>query len=292
MKEDNSKILEKIKKLLNVANPENNGSEGEMQAAFTLAQKLLKKHHLDMSQVMELDQDNSSATGFLELTEVEAVKYVANAIPRWLELVIRSVNTITETKTLIKRSPRSGSSYGSLCIVFVGESIDVLSASELFNFLKDTVSKLSAKHATVVEGKHKQWRSFAEGCACKILERAQELEEKYDSKINNRTADDLDVSNREITEEDEEDEEEIDDDDIDIDLGIKNETFSIELYNKYKESKIEKIKEYIANLEVESEKSSSRSSKIEVDSYGMGQQAGEKIPLNVSKKLSKTKGRS
>jgi hypothetical protein len=302
MKEDESKILEKIRKLLNVANPENNGAEGEMQTAFSMAQKLLKKHHLDMSQVMDLDVENSSATGFFELKEIEVVRYVANTIPVWLGTIIRSVNIITETKTLIKRSPRDGSSYGNLSIIFVGESLDVSTASELFNFLKDAISKLSFKHVNSIEGKHKQWRSFADGCASKVLDRAKELEKKCEDKINKRTLNDLDISNREILDEDEEDMEVVEDEDDDGDDGdddtnevqydniddeIDKESFSVELYNKYKDSKIDKIKEYLSNLNIESEKCSSRTAKIEVDSYGMGQKAGEKIPLTVSKKLKK-----
>jgi len=295
MNENEDKILERIKKLLDLANPDNKGSEGEIQTAFAMAQKLLKKHHLSMSQVMSLDEENSSATGFFELKETEVVRYAANILPKWMETIIRAVNSITETKTLIKRSPRAGSSYGNLSIVFVGEVLDVNSSTELFNFLKDTVSKLSTKHVNDIEGKHKQWRSFAEGCSSKILDRAKELEQEYDDKIHQRTVADLDISNREITDEDEEEIEDVDDiDEIDEELEeqINNQTFSLELYDKYKETKFEKIKEYIQNIEAENEKCSSKTAKIEVDSFEMGQHAGETIPLTISKKLeSKAKRR-
>lgn len=289
MKEIDNQILEKIKKLLDLANPDNRGTEGEMQSAFSMAQKLLKKHHLSMSQVAELDDESTTHTGFFELTEVEVVKYAANILPKWMEILIRSVNSVSETKTLIKRSPRAGSSYGNLSIVFVGDSLDVLSASELFTFLKNTVSKLSTAHCNDFEGKHKYWRSFAEGCSTKILERAIELEERFDEKFNH-TADDLDVSNREITEDEEEFIDDIDEDEDEdfgegIDEQIHDQNFSIELYNKYKNNKFEKIREYLDNLEAEEEKSSSRTAKLEVNSFELGQKAGETIPLTITKKL-------
>ena len=146
-------ILDKIKKLLNLANPNNNGSEGEIQSAFTLAQKLLKKHHLTMSQITAYDDDTTSEAGMFDVIESEAAKFAANILPRWMETLLRSVNTITETKTLIKRSSRTGSTYGNLSIVFVGDTIDVETSVELFLFLKDSVSKLSTAHSNEYEKK-------------------------------------------------------------------------------------------------------------------------------------------
>jgi len=274
-------ILDKIKKLLNLANPNNNGSEGEIQSAFTLAQKLLKKHHLTMSQITAYDDDTTSEAGMFDVIESEAAKFAANILPRWMETLLRSVNTITETKTLIKRSSRTGSTYGNLSIVFVGDTIDVETSVELFLFLKDSVSKLSTAHSNEYEKKHKYWRSFADGCATKILERAQEVEKKYSDKFE-RTLADLDISNRELTEEDEEELEEIDDE---IEDQINSENFSIELYKKYEDCKVNKILEYIENIDAEEEKSSSKTARTEVNSYQMGQTAGETIPLSISKKI-------
>jgi len=278
-------ILDKIKKLLNLANPNNNGSEGEMQAAFTLAQKLLKKHHLTMSQITACDDDTTSQAGMFEVVESEVAKFAANILPKWMEVLLKSVNTITETKTLIKRSVRQGSTYGNLSIVFVGDPLDVSTSVELFLFLKDTVSKLSTAHSNEYDKQHKYWRSFADGCATKILERAQELEKKYSQKFET-SIDDMDISNREFTEEEEEELEEIDDDiDEEIDEQINSQSFSIELYKKYEDCKVNKIRDYIENIGAEDEKSSSRTARTEVNSYQMGQTAGEKIPLSISKKI-------
>jgi hypothetical protein len=281
MKSEDPLILDKIKKLLNVANPNNNGSEGEMHSAFALAQKLLKKHHLTMSQITACDDDISSNAGMFEVIESEAAKFAANSLPQWMEILLRSVNIITETKTLIKRSPRTGSTYGNLSIVFVGDSLDVSTSIELFLFLKETVSKLSTAHSNEHEKKHKYWRSFADGCSSKVLQRAQETEKKYSDKFT-RTIDDLDIANREFSDEEEAELEEIDDE---IESQIDSENFSIELYKKYEDNKINKIKEFIDSFEAENEASSSRTARPEVNSYQMGQTAGETIPLVILKKV-------
>lgn len=287
MKEIDTEIISKIQKLLNLSDIKRNSNIGETTTALEMAHKLLRKYQISMSQVMEFDSEGNVDTDFLELKECEAVRYAANVLPKWIELIIKSVNRITQTKTLIKRSARENSSYGNLSIVFVGETVDVNTSIELFNFLKDTVSKLSTEHSKQQGSKFKNWRSFAEGCSSTLLDRSNEFDKKLDDNINRFSLfnnDKFDINNREIDEDDEDDYEVYDED---IEKDLENETFSVELYNKYKESKIDKIKDYINQIEAENEKSSSRTATIEMRSFEEGKIAGKKIPLQLVKKLSK-----
>ena len=183
MKEVDPKIISKIQKLLNLADNKKNGSIEEASTALEMAHKFLRKHQISMSQVLEFDSKGNVDSDFLELTECEAVKYAANILPKWIELIIKSVNRVTQTKTLIKRSARENSIYGNLSIVFVGDTIDVNASIELFTFLKDTVSKLSTDHSKQQGGKFRFWRSFAEGCSSALLERAIEVDKKLDDNI-------------------------------------------------------------------------------------------------------------
>ena len=286
MKEIDTEIVSKIQKLLNLANTDRNNNIGETTAAMEMAHKLLRKYQISMSQVMEFDSQGNVDTNFLELKECEAVRYAANTLPKWIEMIIKSVNRITQTKTLIKRSSRANSSYGNLSIVFIGDSVDVDTSIKLFDYLKDTVSKLSTEHSKQNGGKFKYWRSFAEGCSTNILDRSEEIDKKLDSNIGSfflSGIDRLSVENREI----DDDDYEVYDNDIEEEL--ENENFSVELYNKYKESKIEKIREYIKSAQAENEESSSRTARMEMESFEQGQLAGEKIPLRVSSKLTKSK---
>lgn len=291
MKSDNLGIISKIQKLLNTADTSRNSSLEEASTAMNMAHKLLRKHHISMSQVLEVDTERNSSTDYIELAEIDAVTYAANILPRWLELIIKAINRITQTKTLIKRSPRKDSSCGNLTIVFIGDNLDATMASELFNFLKSTVSNLSTAHSKKCDGKFKHWRSFAEGCSNTLLERADELERKLDSDINrdslfNRSKFSVDAR---LVDDDDDDLEDVDDIEDETEDESKDENFSIELYNKYTDTKIEKIKEYLGKMKVENEKSSSTSTKIEVNSFEQGQIAGEKIPLKLAQQITKSK---
>lgn len=284
MKTIDTEVLSKIQKLLNLADKDRNNNIGEATTALSFAHKLLTKHHLTMSQVVSIIEDNdlTRETNFFELKESEAVTYAANILPRWLETIIKSVNRVTQTKTLIKRSPRLNSIYGNLSIVFVGDMVDVSSSVELFDFLKNTISRLSSEHSKQYEGKFKYWRSFAEGCSDKIFNRAQELDEQLKKKLDKLVNNDLSVDSREL-----EDEDEYEEYDEEIERQISEETFNIELYKKYEKNKFDKIKEYVEQIEAEEEKSSSRTSKIDSNSFLCGQKAGEKIPLTITPKLGK-----
>lgn len=285
-KEIDNEIISKIQKLINLSDSNRNSNIGEASTALEMAHKLLRKHQISMSQVLEFDSQGNVNTDCLELREEIAVKYAANILPKWMELIIKSVNRITQTKTLIKRTARVDSSYGNLTIVFVGDVVDVTASIELFTFLKDTISKLSTAHAKQYDSKFRQWRSFAEGCATTVLERADELDKKLDKDIGRASMfnndDSLSIDNREIN-----DDEEYEVYDDDIEEELENENFNVELYNKYKESKIDKIKEYIDQINAETEQSSSRTAKIETESFEEGVVAGKKIPLHVVKKVSK-----
>ena len=83
------------------------------------------------------------------------------------------------------------------------------------------------------------------------------------------------------------------DENLDFDLDEEFEEFKSETslvqYNKYKDEKLEKIKEFIDNMEAEKEQVSTSSSRIDQHSFEMGKQAGNNIQLEVQKKLKKTK---
>jgi len=237
-----------------------------------------------MSQVMALSDDdsNSSSTEYFNLKEVEAIKYRANVIPVWLYMLIQTINIVTDTKTLLKRS-ETESAYCDLRIIFVGIELDVNTSFELFNFLKNIITKLSTKHTNDVGGKFKQWRSFAEGCSNKLLERATKLNNKLEHKFHNDIESRFSVDNFSLSDEEYEDE---------IDEIINDDQYSVELYNKYQETKLDKILKYIEEQNVGDEKISSRTRRTDEDSFESGKEAAKNIPLRVSSKLeSKTKRR-
>ena len=285
--EDKDQILSKIKKVLNLSESARQCSTlEEAQAAFSMAQRMLKKYHLSMSQVVAFDTSPENDTSeFFELKEEVAVEYRANSVPRWMGSVILAVNLLTDTKCLIKRIARSNDKYFDMKIIFVGDVMDVSMAVELFTFLRTTITKLSTKHMNELnDSSYKNWRSFAEGCSSRIYERAQEQDKKISDYLG-ESLNNCDIDSRVI--DDEEDE------NLDFDLDEEFEEFKSETslvqYNKYKDEKLEKIKEFIDNMEAEKEQVSTSSSRIDQHSFEMGKQAGNNIQLEVQKKLKKTK---
>lgn len=286
--EDKDQILSKIKKVLNLSESARQCSTlEEAQAAFSMAQKMLKKYHLSMSQVIAFDNSPENDTSeFFELKEEVAVEYRANSVPRWMGSVILAVNLLTDTKCLIKRIARNNDKYFDMKIIFVGDIMDVSMAVELFNFLRTTITKLSTKHMNELnDSSYKNWRSFAEGCSSRIYERSQEQDKKISDYLGNSIGD-CDIDSRVI--DDEEDE------NLDFDLDEEFEEFKTETslvqYNKYKDEKLEKIKEFIDNMEAEKEQVSTTSSRIDQHSFDMGKKAGNNIQLEIQKKLEKKKG--
>lgn len=288
--ERNSVIL-KVQKLMEKSDTSKGNTIEEASTAIDLAFKLLKKHHLTMSQVMATVTSNTRNVNsdFFQLIELEVVSYKANAIPLWMANIILAVNKITETKTLIKKTQRPGKSCCDLRILFVGDVADAQTSAELFDFLKIIIMRLSTGHVNEIQGKFKQWRSFAEGCSDKILSRATELEEKFLEKTKSDKNDpdlDFSVSNFQLDDDDEYEElcSEIDD-------FFKDRT-SLVLYNKYQQAKLDKIEEYLDNIDVKDEKKVKKISRTDKISFERGTESGEKIPLNVPKGLKAKNRRS
>jgi len=283
MTDVNNTVLQKIQKLLSVADESSNAAIGETANAMALAQKLLRKHHLSMSQVLALDSGNEGSSDLLEVKEYESVSFKANVVPLWMMDLIKAVNRITQTKTLIKRTPREGNVYSELKIIFIGDPLDVLTASELFNFLRKSITKLSSKHQKESGGKFKQWRSFAEGCSDTLLTRSRAIDDKIDKgldKIFESSTDDLDISNFELDDDDEYDI--IDDDEFD---DLLHDETALVLFGQYRDAKYQRISDYINDKEVEDEQSSSTTSKVDSNSYILGTEAGEIIPLKLNKQV-------
>lgn len=281
MNEDKNDVLQKIKKLLIVADKKSNAAIGETINAMSLAQKLLLKHHLSMSQVLAIGDENQNESDLIDVREEESVSFKANSVPRWMTNIIIAVNKITQTNALIRRLARDKKSLCELTIIFIGDSLDVLTASELFNFLRNSVTRLATKHQNEINGKYKNWRSFSEGCSNTILSRSKVIEMEIKRKVSGfkNSIGDLDISNFEL---DEDDDYDVVDDNLD---ELFSDSSSLVLYMKYGDAKFKKINEYLKNKDFEYEQCSSTISKVDGDSYTMGIIAGKKIPLKVTKQV-------
>ena len=201
-KQDNQKIIDKIKKLL----VKHDGckkiqSEAEAEIALNLAFSLMRKHHLDMSMVINEDIDDSN----IQIINKECEKFIDNRLPVWIQNLIQLVNLVCNTKAmLIKRDVNK--SAKQLSINFIGETNDVHQCFDMYKFFKTTASRLAHKHQREVSGNFTNWRSFVEGFTARLLEKAilddrkiqTQLKRIQESQSGFESIDDLDDNSEDI----------------------------------------------------------------------------------------------
>jgi hypothetical protein len=231
-----------------------------------------------MSHILSLLDSDGDISEIIDICEEEAVSFKAATIPKWMMDVIICVNDVTQTKTLTRRVTVKGVKGCELKIIYVGDTVDVITAVELFNYLRKTVTKASTNHQNEVGGKFKQWRSFAEGCSTVLKNRAKSLAHEDDIPDNSDSDNECDISNFEL-----------EDDDYQIITDDVEEDTSIVIYNNYKESKTDKIFDYLNGKDIGQESVSSRKSRIDRFSYDDGCETGKIIPLHVRQTITGVK---
>lgn len=264
-------IIDKVRKLFNMSSDGSGATESEAENSFKLAEKLLHKYHLDMSEITSyIDMDSSE--NMFDICENVSATYVADKLPKWLSEVVYSISLITTTKPLIRRMERVGKKLPKIEIIFVGDVVDTEIASELFQFLYQTINKLSNNHRREVAGNERHKRSFREGCSSRILSRAEEIDRKNNKSFSDEQVSDISIDSHLFTEEDDEDEEE------------EQDQNSLTLYKEYTDKKLEKIAEHFEDMDIEPEFIKTES-KIITESFEKGVIEGDKVPLTVHKKI-------
>lgn len=122
MSKENPKIIETIKKVLELAS--NNPSEEEARAATLKAQELMAKYHIEMSDIDAQDSDISEM-----YVEVGMGK-------KWKYQLARVISRNFCCKHFL---------YGKANVVFYGHSVDVKIASKIFYYLFQLGDKLGHK---------------------------------------------------------------------------------------------------------------------------------------------------
>ena len=152
--QDQSKIVDKIKRLFNLSASPN---ENEAMQAATKAQQLLIQHNLSMSDVYKED------CGTVE-HEVEIFKN----IPTWKKVLIFGVATSNLCAPIIRT--RKDNENLIRQVVFVGRPHNAVVAGLLYEYLKNEVERLS---------KSTTYRtSFRLGCSKRVSQRLGENFEK------------------------------------------------------------------------------------------------------------------
>ncbi len=172
MTTDLTKIIDKIKKLLKVADTSLNSFEEESAVAMAKIQEILIKHNLSMLDIETVGDDCIKKE--LEVQEVDAVTYRAPLIPQWLSMIMESVSKLTETVPITYKT-KIKTGYYEYTISFIGDITDAYVARETFLYLKSKTTKMSTKYKNDIEGSNSDWMAYANGCSSNIFRRVLDL---------------------------------------------------------------------------------------------------------------------
>jgi hypothetical protein len=123
---EHNPIIEKIKKLLALANSSN---EHEAALAASHAQRLLSEHNLAMADIESTHKPDKA-------DKVETT--VSKTLPKWLRHLTAGVSAAFDCRTV--HYPASGK------LTFIGVGIDVQVAAYTFTYLERTVRKLCTNY--------------------------------------------------------------------------------------------------------------------------------------------------
>lgn len=170
MTENQLAIIEKVKKLLRLA--ENAGSDAEAHSAARQAQELLSKYHLSMSQVGDKWDD-------LDCGESDGYDLKASSVPNHVKFLISGINESMSVRAIINctfaRKPRSVGKTN--CVRFVGILPDCIIAQQLFEFLYEFGLRSARRERLTGARRASFLCGFALAVGRRLVERRKQAEE-------------------------------------------------------------------------------------------------------------------
>jgi hypothetical protein len=160
-----TKVIERIQKLLNLAG--NNPNENEAAVAASRVQELLIKYNLEMADVEGHQSigENIMADRF----DMGAKRYCPF---RWMVVTAQGVGDVTFVEVLYTISMRT--------FTFVGTPTDIQAAKELYWWLRDQIERLGEEEMRRVKNDRSIWNkktyrnNFLVACAGRVSARLRE----------------------------------------------------------------------------------------------------------------------
>lgn len=142
MNADKKAVLDKIRKLFNMANHAT-ANEHEAANATKMAESLLRKHNLSMGDVTPEEAKSDILEGMF--TEM---KWTAGKAPVWVMNVIIGVANAHDCFIVWRRASTNDHwvAKSQSHLTFIGAELDVAVAMETFKYLYHTVIKLTDSH--------------------------------------------------------------------------------------------------------------------------------------------------
>jgi hypothetical protein len=157
MDANKDKVIEKVTKLLNLANNEG-ASEGERENALRMAQNLLTKHNIEMLEVENYEQEEEREEVGLEFYHMNWTHTLANAVAKLFFCKYLIGRKINATKGVH---------------LFYGKQSNAITAKLMTEYLIKNILKECRKNWT--HNLCPESRSFALGASIKIRDRVLDM---------------------------------------------------------------------------------------------------------------------
>ena len=157
-------IKSKINKLLAMAH-DTRGNENECDAALRQAEKMMRKHNIDLAEI----QDRTGVNPVYQWTSISipaGAPVPVKTSPAWFGFLITGIGKFTDTKVAYTRPENFG-----ICAKFSGDAVDVEYAGWLCKNLRDAIRRQSANYP----GTKTEKESFRKAFALQLHDRMRAL---------------------------------------------------------------------------------------------------------------------
>ncbi len=176
---EHEKILDKIRKLKNLANPDNNTNENEIASALATARKLMLEHGINESEATVQLQDNEPGNGVDTVIETKNRQI-------WISILAAAMDTYFDCKHFLRTGGKRNLSF-----CFYGPKDQAEIASYCFSSVYNQVWNLSNayKPSGVVFYSPRDFsriakREYREGLSNGLLERCRAIKEEEQRSAN------------------------------------------------------------------------------------------------------------
>lgn len=185
MKAEKQKILDKIRKLMGMAE-RTAGNEAEAAIAAKMAETLLRKHNLSST-----DVTIEEAISDIREDTVTEFKWTNGSTPEWVRRVAITLAKLYDTHVIPTTATTGNDSHVQklqVNLTFVGSELDATVTKEMFLYLYKTINRLTeefwgmqngSSNARTIKNSFREGASFA--IKARILEIIEEKNKAYTS---------------------------------------------------------------------------------------------------------------
>lgn len=141
-----NRIVERVRKLLAMADENSNASQGEIENALELARRLMTEHGIAEQEVQVQDYQPADID--------EQVAASKSGYSKWEQRLMRVISRITDVEVILKEREK-------VEVVFIGYPHDTAVACELFSSVSKSIRASARAH--LGKGWNANHRSYAEG---------------------------------------------------------------------------------------------------------------------------------